>query len=147
MNRSLPARGAVAAAVLTAATVCVTLASAGPAGAATPTPQKTGCSSWKAVGYARMHVRECAGLSGTKLKETIYIKNSSHSAHKASGQFVVSWGQAGTGYGFTPVSVAAGHTKTVTHTFRVPAHGTFTVVAGITVSGHASPNVHTKIVH
>lgn len=150
MKRSLPARSA-AAAVLAAGALSVTLAAAGPAAAAAapaPRPQTTGCSAWAVVAHTKMHVRECAGLSGTTLKETIYIKNSGHAAKKASGQFVVSWGQAGNGAGFAPVRVAAGHTRVLTHVFRgVPKHATFTVAAGITVAGHASPTVHTKIVH
>jgi hypothetical protein len=147
MKRPTSKIAAVAATVLTAATLSVTVASAGSAGAATPTQTK-GCSAWAQAGTSKYYIRECAGTlhyaSGKYLNETAYIKNSSSSSYREVTGFVsASWGQAGDGDGFS-VKVERGHTKTITHAFKMSARGTYTAMSSITVGGHTA-KAHTTI--
>lgn len=140
-----PAR-AIVGATLTAAVMAAVLTSAAPAGAVT---QTTGCSAWARVPTTRYHLRECAGMVRTNghkmLRETIYVKNKGANPRHMSGEFMVSWGQAGTGESFTDDTVAPGTTMDITKRFPMTVHATYKAAARITVDGHNSPTVHTNV--
>jgi hypothetical protein len=139
-----PAR-AILGATLTAALIGAVVAAA-PADAAS---QTTGCSSWAKARMTSYHVRECAGvvhINGHKmLRETIYVKNLGASTRDMTGQYGISWGQAGTGGGFTDNTVAPGTTMDMTQKVRMTEHATYRATASIIVDGHHSPTVHTNV--
>jgi hypothetical protein len=137
---------AILGATLTAALIGAVVAAAAPADAAN---QTTGCSSWVKAPTTRYHLRECAGvvhINGHKmLRVTMYVKNLGAGTRDMTGQYGVSWGQAGTGGGFTDNTVAPGTTMDMTRKVRMTEHATYKATARITVDGHNSPTVHTNV--
>jgi hypothetical protein len=137
---------AILGATLTATLIGAFVASAAPAAAAN---QTTGCSSWVKAPTTSYHLRECAGvvhINGHKmLRETMYVKNLGTRTRDMTGQYSISWGQAGTGGGFTDDTVAPGTTMDMTRKVRMTVHATYKATARITVDGHNSPTVHTNV--